>query len=94
MNKLIGSIIGVTAIVVMVGCGTYTYVPAQPVVYAAPPAVVVEPELVLVPVYPLVEYDVIFIGGVRHYRHRSEYRHREDRRTRDRQDNRKHQDNH
>jgi len=46
----------------------------------------------LVPVYPLFEYDVVWIGGVRHYRHREEYRHSHEQRHEQRHDER-HQDN-
>ena len=70
-----------------VGCVT-TVVYTEPVRVAPVQEVVVSPELVLVPVYPIYEYDVIWIGGTRYYRHRQEYRHSHERHDGKHHDNR------
>jgi len=89
--KMVNVLVVSGMLVIGAGCVT-TVVYTEPVRVAPVQEVVVSSDVVLVPVYPLFEYDVIWIGGVRHYRHREEYRHSHEQRHEQRHDER-HQDN-
>ena len=91
MNKIKNVLLVSGLLVAGVGCET-TVSFAPPVMVAPVEVVQVDPYIVVTPVYPIFEYDVIWVNGERRYRHREEYRHSHEEH---RQENRQqHQDTH